>query len=157
MAGAGELPVLLVLRLLVLAVASVAGFVYLRRIRWAGSPRRPGNLPPGRRGCPFIGETLGYLKPHPAISMGEFMEDHISRYFPPLKLLRGGLPSDLTPELLQVREDLSIQPVRGADNSVGRRWAESLHPSERGTALRVQLPEEHWGDTGEVVHAGAGG
>ncbi|CAA6657595.1 unnamed protein product [Spirodela intermedia] len=79
MTGAGEL-LLLLLRLLLVAVVSVAIFVYLRRIRWARSPRKFSNLPPGRRGCPFIGESLGYLKPHPAISMGEFMEDHISRF-----------------------------------------------------------------------------
>ncbi|GMH24625.1 hypothetical protein Nepgr_026468 [Nepenthes gracilis] len=38
------------------------------------------NLPPGNMGLPFIGETLGYLKPYSATTMGEFMERHISRY-----------------------------------------------------------------------------
>ncbi|XP_010263684.1 PREDICTED: cytochrome P450 90B1-like [Nelumbo nucifera] len=37
-------------------------------------------LPPGKMGWPFLGETMGYLKPHPATSMGEFMEQHIARY-----------------------------------------------------------------------------
>ncbi|ERN17490.1 cytochrome P450 90B1 isoform X1 [Amborella trichopoda] len=37
-------------------------------------------VPPGRMGWPFVGETLAYLKPHPSTSMGEFMEQHISRY-----------------------------------------------------------------------------
>ncbi|OMO56880.1 Cytochrome P450 [Corchorus capsularis] len=31
-------------------------------------------------GWPFIGETIGYLKPYSAISVGEFMQQHISRY-----------------------------------------------------------------------------
>ncbi|KAK3011626.1 hypothetical protein RJ639_011128 [Escallonia herrerae] len=38
------------------------------------------NLPPGNMGWPFIGETLGYLKPYTATSIGEFMEQHISRF-----------------------------------------------------------------------------
>ncbi|KAJ6682117.1 hypothetical protein OIU74_020376 [Salix koriyanagi] len=38
------------------------------------------NLPPGNMGWPFIGETIGYLKPYSATSIGEFMEQHISRY-----------------------------------------------------------------------------
>ncbi|KAH7520046.1 hypothetical protein FEM48_Zijuj08G0102300 [Ziziphus jujuba var. spinosa] len=38
------------------------------------------NLPPGKMGLPFLGETIGYLKPYSATSIGEFMEQHISRY-----------------------------------------------------------------------------
>ncbi|KAI4314853.1 hypothetical protein L6164_027720 [Bauhinia variegata] len=37
------------------------------------------NLPPGKMGWPFLGETIGYLKPHSAITVGEFMEKHIAR------------------------------------------------------------------------------
>nr|UOI39556.1 heme-thiolate protein [Betula platyphylla]UVJ47661.1 heme-thiolate protein [Betula platyphylla] len=42
--------------------------------------RRRLNLPPGNMGWPFLGETIGYLKPYSATSIGEFMEQHISRY-----------------------------------------------------------------------------
>ncbi|GAV90900.1 p450 domain-containing protein [Cephalotus follicularis] len=38
------------------------------------------NLPPGNMGWPFLGETIGYLRPYSATSIGEFMEQHISRY-----------------------------------------------------------------------------
>ncbi|XP_021757486.1 cytochrome P450 90B1-like [Chenopodium quinoa] len=38
------------------------------------------NLPPGNTGLPFIGETFGYLKPHPATTLGKFMEQHIARF-----------------------------------------------------------------------------
>ncbi|CAI8609155.1 unnamed protein product [Vicia faba] len=37
-------------------------------------------LPPGKMGWPFIGETIGFLKPYSATTMGEFMENHIARY-----------------------------------------------------------------------------
>ncbi|XP_010254867.1 PREDICTED: cytochrome P450 90B1-like [Nelumbo nucifera] len=37
-------------------------------------------LPPGNMGWPFLGETISYLKPYSATSVGEFMEQHISRY-----------------------------------------------------------------------------
>ncbi|KAL6346374.1 hypothetical protein AAG906_033170 [Vitis piasezkii] len=38
------------------------------------------NLPPGNTGWPFLGETIGYLKPYSATSVGDFMEQHISRF-----------------------------------------------------------------------------
>ncbi|KAI4327587.1 hypothetical protein L6164_020027 [Bauhinia variegata] len=38
------------------------------------------NLPPGKMGWPLLGETIGYLKPYSAITVGEFMEQHIARY-----------------------------------------------------------------------------
>ncbi|KAF7033751.1 hypothetical protein CFC21_044825 [Triticum aestivum] len=41
--------------------------------------KRP-NLPPGAVGWPFIGETFGYLRTHPATSIGQFMNQHIARY-----------------------------------------------------------------------------
>ncbi|KAG2720036.1 hypothetical protein I3760_02G017600 [Carya illinoinensis] len=49
-------------------------FIFIRR------KRSRLNLPPGNMGWPFLGETIGYLKPYSAISIGEFMEQHISRY-----------------------------------------------------------------------------
>ncbi|KAG5062268.1 hypothetical protein AAZX31_02G054100 [Glycine max] len=38
------------------------------------------NLPPGQMGWPLLGETIGYLNPYPAVTLGEFMENHIARY-----------------------------------------------------------------------------
>ncbi|KAJ7952991.1 Cytochrome P450 [Quillaja saponaria] len=38
------------------------------------------NLPPGNMGWPFLGETLGYLKPYSATTLGKFMQEHIERY-----------------------------------------------------------------------------
>lgn len=37
------------------------------------------NLPPGDMGWPFLGETIGYLRPYSATTTGDFMQDHISR------------------------------------------------------------------------------
>uniref|UniRef100_A0A1W7HBQ0 Cytochrome P450 n=1 Tax=Scoparia dulcis TaxID=107240 RepID=A0A1W7HBQ0_SCODU len=38
------------------------------------------NLPPGNMGWPFLGETIAYLKPYAATTVGKYMEEHISRY-----------------------------------------------------------------------------
>ncbi|KAK8962628.1 Cytochrome P450 90B1 [Platanthera guangdongensis] len=47
---------------------------------WKKSKTAGNNLPPGRRSLPLLGETFAYLKPHPAVSTGHFMQQHISRY-----------------------------------------------------------------------------
>ncbi|VAI08010.1 unnamed protein product [Triticum turgidum subsp. durum] len=61
---------------------------------WSGrtKKRRP-NLPPGAVGWPFIGETFGYLRAHPATSIGQFMDQHICRYG---KIYRSSLFGDRT-------------------------------------------------------------
>ncbi|OVA17629.1 Cytochrome P450 [Macleaya cordata] len=40
----------------------------------------PKNLPDGNMGWPIIGETLGFLKPHKSNTLGDFLQDHCSRY-----------------------------------------------------------------------------
>ncbi|KAK8943509.1 hypothetical protein KSP40_PGU001253 [Platanthera guangdongensis] len=40
------------------------------------------NLPPGHRSLLLLGETFAYLKPHPTVSTGHFMQHHISRHLP---------------------------------------------------------------------------
>ncbi|XP_031493957.1 cytochrome P450 90B1 isoform X1 [Nymphaea colorata] len=61
----------------VLAVALAILILGLLDKRRGGKSRR---LPPGSNGWPFLGETIAYLKPHVATSMGDFMEQHISRF-----------------------------------------------------------------------------
>uniref|UniRef100_A0A3N7FZB6 Cytochrome P450 n=1 Tax=Populus trichocarpa TaxID=3694 RepID=A0A3N7FZB6_POPTR len=38
------------------------------------------NVPKGSFGWPLLGETLGFLKPHPSNTLGAFLQDHCSRY-----------------------------------------------------------------------------
>ncbi|TKY55813.1 steroid 22-alpha-hydroxylase [Spatholobus suberectus] len=55
-------------------LALIAIFIFTRR-------KKPSlNLPPGEMGWPLLGETIGFLKPYPAVTLGEFMEKHIARY-----------------------------------------------------------------------------
>ena len=44
-----------------------------------GAKKKRPNLPPGSVGWPFIGETFGYLRAHPATTVGHFMNQHIAR------------------------------------------------------------------------------
>ncbi|XP_074571287.1 steroid (22S)-hydroxylase-like isoform X2 [Curcuma longa] len=60
-----------------LILLTLALFLSIKLIKWK---RKQLKLPPGRQGWPFVGETFGYLKPHPATSVGHFMEKHLSRY-----------------------------------------------------------------------------
>ncbi|XP_028121737.1 cytochrome P450 724B1-like isoform X1 [Camellia sinensis] len=39
-----------------------------------------GLVPKGSFGWPLLGETLAFLKPHPSNSVGNFLQDHCSRY-----------------------------------------------------------------------------
>lgn len=47
---------------------------------WRRHKKKRPNLPPGALGWPFVGETFGYLRAHPATSVGRFMEQHVARY-----------------------------------------------------------------------------
>ncbi|KAK9285374.1 hypothetical protein L1049_024565 [Liquidambar formosana] len=47
---------------------------------WPLFLKHRGVLPKGNFGWPLLGETLGFLKPHPSNSIGEFLQDHCSRY-----------------------------------------------------------------------------
>ncbi|KAK7307541.1 hypothetical protein VNO77_40708 [Canavalia gladiata] len=53
-------------------------FIFILIKRKQARPRL--NLPPGKMGWPFLGETISYLKPYSATTIGEFMEQHIARY-----------------------------------------------------------------------------
>ena len=47
--------------------------------RWRPTKKKRRNLPPGAPGWPLVGETFGYLRPHPATSVSRFMEQHVAR------------------------------------------------------------------------------
>lgn len=47
--------------------------------QWRRPKKKRPNLPPGALGWPFVGETFGYLRAHPATSVGRFMEQHVAR------------------------------------------------------------------------------
>nr|XP_028946987.1 cytochrome P450 90B1-like isoform X3 [Malus domestica] len=66
--------------ILCLLPSILALFLFLILLRRKQHQKTRLNLPPGNMGWPFLGETIGYLKPYSAISIGKFMEQHISRY-----------------------------------------------------------------------------
>ncbi|XP_020572910.1 cytochrome P450 90B2 [Phalaenopsis equestris] len=68
-------------------------FFYLYLFLWKKRSKPTLHLPPGRQGLPFLGETFSYLKPHPATTIGQFMQDHITRYG---KIYRSNLFGDPT-------------------------------------------------------------
>nr|BAE16979.1 steroid 22-alpha-hydroxylase [Zinnia elegans] len=58
----------------------LALFLILKLVKRRTNNGSTRNLPPGNMGWPFIGETIGYLQPYSATTIGKFMEQHISKY-----------------------------------------------------------------------------
>ncbi|CAN6307400.1 unnamed protein product [Urochloa humidicola] len=69
----------ILLALLTFYTTTIAKCHGAHRWRRPAKKKRP-NLPPGALGWPFVGETFAYLRPHPATSVGRFMEQHVARY-----------------------------------------------------------------------------
>ncbi|KAH7686988.1 steroid 22-alpha-hydroxylase protein [Dioscorea alata] len=42
--------------------------------------RRHSNIPSANMGWPFIGETLSFVKAHPAFTLGDYLQHHIAKY-----------------------------------------------------------------------------
>ncbi|CAL4914989.1 unnamed protein product [Urochloa decumbens] len=63
--------------LLLIALAALAAAVVLRHFL---PLFRHSDLPKGSFGWPLIGETIGFLRPHPSNTTGGFLHDRISRY-----------------------------------------------------------------------------
>nr|CAD1843763.1 unnamed protein product [Ananas comosus var. bracteatus] len=57
------------------AIAIAVG-VSLKSYRKKRNPK----FPPGAMGWPLVGSTFSFFKPHPPSSLGDFMEQHLSRY-----------------------------------------------------------------------------
>ncbi|XP_059644153.1 cytochrome P450 724B1 [Cornus florida] len=72
----------------------------------------PTSLPRGNMGWPFLGETIGYLKPHRSNTMGTFLQTHCSWYGKVFKSHLFGCPTivscdhDLNTFVLQNEEKL---------------------------------------------------
>jgi cytochrome P450 family 724 subfamily B1 len=59
--------------LLLLLVGAVVLRHFMPLLHNPGAPR-------GSFGCPLIGETLGFTRPHASTTTGAFLQDHIARY-----------------------------------------------------------------------------
>ncbi|KHN34748.1 Cytochrome P450 90B1 [Glycine soja] len=60
-------------------------------------------------GWPFLGETIGYLNLYPAVTLGEFMENHIARYGKIYKSNLFGGPTIFTFNFMEKRI-MSLEP-----------------------------------------------
>ena len=70
--------------LLLLTILLLVAFLYFTK---KAKSKVSSKFPVGYSGLPFIGETFAYLEPHLATTRGKFMEHHISRYHPHMKIL----------------------------------------------------------------------
>ncbi|KAL2518656.1 Cytochrome [Abeliophyllum distichum] len=81
-------------------LALLLGLSFFLKVLWISICKKTDlQLPEGNMGWPLVGETLAFLKPHESNSIGNFLEEHCSRYGKVFKSHLFGTPTIVSCDL----------------------------------------------------------
>ncbi|CAI0552186.1 unnamed protein product [Linum tenue] len=96
------------------------------------------NLPKGSFGCPLLGETLGFLNPHPSTSLGAFLQDHCSRYG---KVFRSHL--FLSPTVVSYDQELNYFILQNEGKLFECSYRKTIHGILGNVSMLVAVGDNH--------------
>ncbi|CAL1393002.1 unnamed protein product [Linum trigynum] len=96
------------------------------------------NLPKGSFGWPLLGETLGFLNPHPSTSPGAFLQDHCSRYG---KVFRSHL--FLSPTVVSCDQELNYFILQNEGKLFECSYPKPIHGILGNVSMLVAVGDTH--------------
>ncbi|CAI0459404.1 unnamed protein product [Linum tenue] len=96
------------------------------------------NLPKGSFGWPLLGETLGFLNPHPSTSLGTFLQDHCSRYG---KVFRSHL--FLSPTVVSCDQELNYFILQNEGKLFECSYPKPIHGILGNVSMLVAVGDTH--------------
>ncbi|XP_009759674.1 cytochrome P450 724B1 [Nicotiana tabacum] len=97
-----------------------------------------GHVPKGNFGWPLLGETLSFLKPHPSNSIGNFLQEHCSRYG---KVFKSHL--FFSPTVVSCDQDLNYFILQNEDKLFQCSYPKPIHGILGKVSLLVAVGDTH--------------
>ncbi|OIT32038.1 PREDICTED: cytochrome P450 724B1-like [Nicotiana attenuata] len=97
-----------------------------------------GHVPKGTFGWPLLGETLSFLKPHPSNSIGNFLQEHCSRYG---KVFKSHL--FFSPTVVSCDQDLNYFILQNEDKLFQCSYPKPIHGILGKVSLLVAVGDTH--------------
>ncbi|XP_016479823.1 cytochrome P450 724B1 [Nicotiana tabacum] len=127
--------------LIVTLVIGLVGFVFgivLNHFWPLFSNIKLGHVPKGTFGWPLLGETLSFLKPHPSNSIGNFLQEHCSRYG---KVFKSHL--FFSPTVVSCDQDLNYFILQNEDKLFQCSYPKPIHGILGKVSLLVAVGDTH--------------
>ncbi|XP_022133522.1 cytochrome P450 724B1 [Momordica charantia] len=136
-AAASLSPATILVIALSLAMAAIISHSLLKLSVIKAAQNYP-NLPPGSMGFPFLGQTLGLLKPHPSNSIGTFLHHHCSRYGKVFKSHLFGWPA-----IVSCDQELNMFILQNDDKLFKVSYPKAMHGILGTNSLIIAAGDTH--------------